>query len=55
MCGRIEVEASDIDKAKQIAVQGAPLPKDGEYVEDSFQLDDPIIEEEQFFVEKGKK
>ena len=55
MRGHIEVEASDIDEAKRIAIQEAPLPTNGDYIEDSFQLDEPMIEEEQFFVEKGEE
>lgn len=56
MYGHVEVEASNIDEAKKIAIFEAPLPNDGDYIEDTFHLDEDVIndEEEKFFVEGEK-
>jgi len=40
--GLIEVEADSLEEAKQ-KVLDAPLPKDGEYIDDSFEIDEEGI------------
>jgi hypothetical protein len=41
MAGFVEVEAEDAEEAKQLALD-EPLP-DGDYVEDSFEVDTAIV------------
>jgi len=40
MWGMMEVEADSLEEAKRIAIEDAPLPTDGEYLEGSFELDE---------------
>ena len=40
MWGRIEIEASSIEEAKEKVLNESPLPSDPSYVDDSFEIDE---------------
>jgi len=45
MYGVMEVEAANIEEAKRIAIEEAPLPKEQYYVDGSCQVNNEMIEE----------
>lgn len=40
MYGVMEIEAETLEEAERIAIEEAPLPTDGDYIECSFELDE---------------
>ena len=39
MYGEMEIEAETLEEAERIAIEEAPLPTDGVYIDDTFELD----------------
>jgi hypothetical protein len=54
MAGKIKVSASSVETACRIA-QDRPLPKNGEYVDGSFEVDRELAFGEQMLKDKEKK
>lgn len=45
MGGTLLIDAESLEQAKEIALNDSPLPQDGAYLEDSFQIDEELLEE----------
>jgi len=45
MYGIMEIEANSLEEAKEIAMGNLELPRNGSYIDDSFEIDNDVIEE----------